>query len=157
MIHSCPLTSCSSSPLIPADLSGQITELKAQQRKAMGEQLQLEEESLARLEAAAKDAAANGTAGLNGAVDDEDDLAAYDAAGMVKITAGFTANVWEIKVKAGDVVEKEQVIMVLEAMKMESPVMAPVAGKIKVVKAEQGQLAPAGALLLVIEEEGAAA
>jgi len=139
------------------DLSGQITELKAQQRKAMAEQLQLEEESLARLEAAVKDAAANGTTGLNGAVDDEDDLSAYDAAGMVKITAGFTANVWEIKVKAGDVVEKEQVIMVLEAMKMESPVMAPVAGKIKVVKAEQGQLAPAGALLLVIEEEAATA
>jgi biotin carboxyl carrier protein len=137
-------------------LAPEIATLKAQQRKAMAEQLQLEEESLARLEAVAKDAAANGGNGLYGASDDDDDLTAYDAAGMVKITAGFTANVWEIKVKPGEVVEKDQVVMVLEAMKMESPVVAPVQGKVKVVKAEQGQLAPAGALLLVIEEEGVA-
>jgi biotin carboxyl carrier protein len=44
-------------------------------------------------------------------------------------------------------------VIVLEAMKMESPVLSPVSGKIKAVVAEQGALASAGQVLLVIEEE----
>ena len=32
--------------------------------------------------------------------------------------APFTANVWEIRVKPGDVVKKGDVVMVLEAMKV---------------------------------------
>jgi biotin carboxyl carrier protein len=43
---------------------------------------------------------------------------------------------------------------VLEAMKMESPIQAPVAGTVKAVKAVQGGMTHAGALLVVVEEEG---
>jgi biotin carboxyl carrier protein len=39
-------------------------------------------------------------------------------------------------------------------MKMESPVAAPVTGVVKAIKAEQGSLAAAGALLVVLEQEG---
>ncbi len=52
----------------------------------------------------------------------------------------------------GDTVAKDQVLVVLEAMKMESPVLAPVAAVVKAVKAEQGTLANAGGLLVVLEE-----
>ena len=133
-------------------MAPEVAAWKAQQRVAMEVQLQLESESLARLEA---EQAANGGGGLNGggAIDDEDDESAYDAPGLVKVTAGFTANVWDVKVAVGDVVTKDQTVLVLEAMKMESPIAAPVAGVVKAIKAVQGQLAGAGALLLVIEEE----
>jgi urea carboxylase len=135
-------------------MADQIAAWKAQQREAMSKQLQLEEESLARLEAAAAEAAANGTSSMSTSGGSEEDEDAYDAPGLVKVTAGFTANVWEIKVKVGEKVTKDQTLMVLEAMKMESPVAAPVTGVVKAIKAEQGSLAAAGALLVVLEQEG---
>jgi biotin carboxyl carrier protein len=52
-------------------------------------------------------------------------------------------------------VSKGDTVIVLEAMKMESPVLAPVGGTVKAVVAEQGALAGAGQTLLVIEEEPA--
>lgn len=69
----------------------------------------------------------------------------------LQVAADFTANVWDIKVKAGDRVEAEQVLVVLEAMKMESPVLAPASGMVKKVCVQQGQLANAGQLLIVVE------
>lgn len=131
---------------------------KAQQRVAMAEQLKLEEESLARLEAAK---AASGASSVNpsahggaaafadGGAQEEDP--SWSAPGAVRVTAGFTANVWELKVKPGDSVAKGDTLLVLEAMKMESPVPSPVAGTVKAVVAEQGALAAAGQLLVVIE------
>jgi urea carboxylase len=70
----------------------------------------------------------------------------------VQVAAAFTANVWDIKVAVGDEVSKDQTLMVLEAMKMESPVVAPVAGKVKALRTTQGAMTHAGQLLLVIEE-----
>jgi biotin carboxyl carrier protein len=70
----------------------------------------------------------------------------------MQVAAAFTANVWDIKVAVGDEVSKDQTLMVLEAMKMESPVVAPVAGKVKALRVVQGAMTHAGQLLLVIEE-----
>ena len=44
------------------------------------------------------------------------------------IEAEGTGNVWKIEKKIGDRVEAEDVIMILESMKMEIPVEAPCAG-----------------------------
>jgi len=41
-----------------------------------------------------------------------------------------TGNVWKVQAKVGDVLAEEDVIMILESMKMEIPVEAPVAGKL---------------------------
>lgn len=46
------------------------------------------------------------------------------------IESEVTGNVWKIEVKEGDIVEEEDVIMILESMKMEIPVEAPCAGRI---------------------------
>lgn len=70
----------------------------------------------------------------------------------VQVAAAFTANVWDIKVAVGDEVSKDQTLMVLEAMKMESPVVAPVAGKVAALRVVQGAMTHAGQLLVVIEE-----
>ncbi len=44
------------------------------------------------------------------------------------IEAEVTGNVWKIEKNIGDRVEAEDVIMILESMKMEIPVEAPCAG-----------------------------
>lgn len=46
------------------------------------------------------------------------------------IESEVTGNVWKIEVKEGDAVQHEDVIMILESMKMEIPVEAPCAGKV---------------------------
>lgn len=124
----------------------EVVALKVRQRAAMEVQLQKEEESLARLEAAK---AAQGAGDMP--VDDEDE-SIYDHPSFVKITSSFTASVWDIKVKPGQQVVKDEVMMILEAMKMESPLHAPVDGVVKAIKAEQSSLAQAGSLLIVLEK-----
>lgn len=70
-----------------------------------------------------------------------------------QVSAAFTANVWDIKVSLGDSVSKDQLLMVLEAMKMESPVNSPVTGVVKAVRVTQGAMTHAGQLLVVVEEQ----
>ncbi len=50
---------------------------------------------------------------------------------LEEVESEITGNVWKIEVKVGDKVEVEDVIMILESMKMEIPVEAPSAGTIK--------------------------
>ena len=47
-----------------------------------------------------------------------------------EVTSEVTGNVWKIEAKVGDVLAEDDVIMILESMKMEIPVEAPVAGKL---------------------------
>ncbi|MDA0271762.1 MAG: acetyl-CoA carboxylase biotin carboxyl carrier protein subunit [Proteobacteria bacterium] len=48
----------------------------------------------------------------------------------IEITSEVTGNVWKIQARVGDVLAEEGVIMILESMKMEIPIEAPVAGKL---------------------------
>ncbi|MFP6792002.1 MAG: acetyl-CoA carboxylase biotin carboxyl carrier protein subunit [Pseudomonadales bacterium] len=48
----------------------------------------------------------------------------------IEVTSEVTGNVWKLQAKVGDVLAEEDVIMILESMKMEIPVEAPVAGKL---------------------------
>lgn len=47
-----------------------------------------------------------------------------------EIESEVTGKVWKIEMKVGDTVQEEDVIMILESMKMEIPVEAPCAGTI---------------------------
>ena len=51
-----------------------------------------------------------------------------------EITAPLAGKIWKILVKVGDQVQVEDELMILEAMKMENPVYAPVDGKIAEIK-----------------------
>lgn len=51
----------------------------------------------------------------------------------------------------GDTIEKGHPVVILSAMKMETVVQSPVAGKVKEVKIEMGQKIEAEDLLLVVE------
>ena len=61
------------------------------------------------------------------------------------------AEVSEILVKVGDVVEKEQSLLVLESAKASVEVPSPFAGLIKEIKLSAGQKVTQGALVLTIE------
>lgn len=75
--------------------------------------------------------------------------AAPAAAGGATVNSPLPGVVLEIKVKDGDKVTKGQVIMVLEAMKMENAIEAPCDGTVT-VKAQKGDSVLEGATLAVI-------
>ncbi len=75
--------------------------------------------------------------------------AAPAAAGGATVNSPLPGVVLEVKVKDGDKVSKGQVIMVLEAMKMENAIEAPCEGTIT-IKAQKGDSVLEGAPLAVI-------
>ena len=56
--------------------------------------------------------------------------AATGAAGSVKVTAPMPGKILAVKVSAGQAVKKGDVVMILEAMKMENEIVAPQDGTI---------------------------
>ena len=63
----------------------------------------------------------------------------------------MVGKILRIEKKAGDAVEEDDVVVVMEAMKMEIPVVAPGGGTVKEVKVEVGQSVEAGEELVAIE------
>ncbi|GAA4038011.1 5-oxoprolinase/urea amidolyase family protein [Streptomyces shaanxiensis] len=66
------------------------------------------------------------------------------------VEAEFTASVWQLNVRPGDVVTAGQPLLALEAMKMESRVHAPMAGVVVEVLARPGDQVEAGTALVVL-------
>ena len=67
-----------------------------------------------------------------------------------EVPAAVNGNVWKILVKEGDRVEKDQQIMILEAMKMEIDIVAPTSGTISKILTESGKSVEEGQVLAVI-------
>jgi acetyl-CoA carboxylase biotin carboxyl carrier protein len=70
--------------------------------------------------------------------------------GEVLVRAEMTANVWQVRVAAGEQVEADQELLVLESMKMEIPVWAPVAGVVTDVRVQPDQVVHEGDVLVVV-------
>ena len=68
-----------------------------------------------------------------------------------KITSPMPGNILAVNVAAGDAVKKGQVLMILEAMKMENEIMAPCDGKVTSVAVTKGAAVESGALLCTIQ------
>ncbi|HIQ32758.1 MAG TPA: oxaloacetate decarboxylase subunit alpha [Methanothermococcus okinawensis] len=66
------------------------------------------------------------------------------------VTSPLRGMVTKIKVKEGDIVKKGDVILILEAMKMENPVESPVDGKVEKILVHEGQTVNAGDILMII-------
>jgi len=69
----------------------------------------------------------------------------------VAITSPVSGSVWQIKVAAGQAVEKGETLVIMEAMKMEIAVLADTAGTVKSVHGITGTPANAGDTLLVFK------
>ena len=73
--------------------------------------------------------------------------AASGAAGSVKIEAGAAGKVFKLEKKPGDAVKAGDAVVVIEAMKMEIPVVAPQDGTVASIDVAVGDAVEAGAVL----------
>ena len=67
------------------------------------------------------------------------------------ITAPMVGKILKVEKKVGDRVDEDEVVLVMEAMKMEIPVVAPASGVLKEMKVSAGQAVEADQLLAEIE------
>jgi biotin carboxyl carrier protein len=72
-------------------------------------------------------------------------------AGTHPLTAPMPATVLEVLVKPGDTIKKGDIVVVLEAMKMELPVRAPGDGVVAAVLCREGELVQADAMLVAFQ------
>ena len=71
-------------------------------------------------------------------------------AGSVKIGAGAAGKVFKIEASVGQAVKKGDAVLVLEIMKMETPVVAPQDGTVASINVNVGDMVEAGALLATL-------
>jgi acetyl/propionyl-CoA carboxylase alpha subunit len=87
---------------------------------------------------------------------DVDDAArgarAGDGAEQSALTAPMPGTVIRVLAKAGDRVTQRQLLLVLEAMKMETPLVSPYDAVVKAVHVAEGDRVAGGALLIELEE-----
>ncbi len=94
-----------------------------------------------------------------------DEQAQVDAALQVKVnaspidvdghpvTADISGNIWKLLVEPGQMVEADQPLLIVEAMKMEFSVYADRAAKVSSIHCAPGKQVNAGDLLVVLEED----
>ena len=76
--------------------------------------------------------------------------AAAGAAGGVKVEAGAAGKIFKIEAKIGQAVKKGDTVVILEAMKMEIPVVAPQDGTVASIDVAVGDPVEAGAVLATL-------
>ena len=77
--------------------------------------------------------------------------ASAPAASGIPVTAPMPGTILEISVQEGQQVEQGQVLMILEAMKMEHEIMSPQSGRVLSLSVSQGASVESGALLCQIQ------
>lgn len=76
--------------------------------------------------------------------------AAAGSEGKIKVNAPMPGKILGVKVNVGQAVKKGEVILILEAMKMENEVVAPEDGKIAGINVAVGDSVEAGAVLATL-------
>ena len=71
--------------------------------------------------------------------------------GGEQVTSPMPGTILAVNVAVGDTVKRGQVLMILEAMKMENEIMCPCDGKIASVNTSKGSSVESGTLLCVIQ------
>jgi biotin carboxyl carrier protein len=70
-----------------------------------------------------------------------------------KILAPLDGKVFQLKIKPGDTVEEDEEILVIEAMKMETPIFVPCSGVIREVSVKEGDDVTENDILAVIDKK----
>lgn len=76
--------------------------------------------------------------------------AAAPVADGTQVTAPMPGNILDVKVSVGDTVAEGDVLMILEAMKMENEILAPAAGKVASVQVAKGASVNSNDVLAVL-------
>lgn len=72
------------------------------------------------------------------------------AAGSVKVDAPMPGNILEVKVSNGTAVKAGQVLVILEAMKMENEIVAPQDGTVASINVNKGDTVEAGQTIVTL-------
>lgn len=75
---------------------------------------------------------------------------AGSGAGSIKVEAGAAGKVFKIEANVGQAVKKGDAVVIVEAMKMEIPVVAPQDGTVASIDCAVGDMVEAGALLATL-------
>ena len=75
---------------------------------------------------------------------------ASNAAGGIKVEAGAAGKVFKIEASVGQSVKKGDAVVIIEAMKMEIPVVAPEDGTVASIDVAVGDAVEAGAVLATL-------
>jgi acetyl-CoA carboxylase biotin carboxyl carrier protein len=70
---------------------------------------------------------------------------------MTEVKAELVGNLWKIVTEVGQTVEEDDTIMILESMKMEIPILAPVSGTIRELLVKEGEVVQEGQTVAIIE------
>jgi acetyl-CoA carboxylase biotin carboxyl carrier protein len=70
---------------------------------------------------------------------------------VTEIRAELVGNVWKVEAQEGDQVEEDDILIVLESMKMEIPITAPSAGTVREIRVKEQDVVQEGQVLAVIE------
>ncbi len=68
-----------------------------------------------------------------------------------EVRSEISGRVWKLEARVGDRVAADDAILVLESMKMEIPVSAPMAGRILEIRVAETDLVEEGQVVAVIE------
>jgi biotin carboxyl carrier protein len=68
-----------------------------------------------------------------------------------EVLAPLAGNIWQVVVDVGDAVEEDDELIIIEAMKMETPVFSPCDGTVKEIKVKKDDKVEEDDLLVVIE------
>lgn len=71
--------------------------------------------------------------------------------GNIKVSAPMPGNIWKIKTSVGAKVEKHEVLIILEAMKMENEIVAPEAGIVTSILVKEGDSVEPGKVMVEME------
>lgn len=77
-------------------------------------------------------------------------VAATSTAGSVKIEAGAAGKVFKLEASVGQAVKRGETVLIVEAMKMEIPVVAPQDGTVASIEVAVGDAIEAGAVLATL-------
>jgi acetyl-CoA carboxylase biotin carboxyl carrier protein len=70
---------------------------------------------------------------------------------VIEITAPMGGKVLDVKVKIGDSVKEDDEVVIIEAMKMELPIVSTGAGTVKEIRCKKGDTIEADAVMVVLE------
>ena len=70
---------------------------------------------------------------------------------VADVKAEITANVWQVRTEVGQTVEADDELVILESMKMEIPVTAPIAGTVTALHVAPDDKVSEGDIIATIE------